>query len=84
MKSASNGGALKVHLQVLHVQVLLVASMDANYMAQPVTDQHKSRVAVREAAYHMGTAAEPQVHSFNDISSWHRLAMYVALTASSL
>ena len=57
MKSASNGGILNGSLQVLHVHVLLVAPLSTSHMAQPGTDQHQSRVAVREAANHPGTAA---------------------------
>ena len=56
MKSASNGDILKGGLQVLHVHVLLVAPLGAGHMAQPGTDQHEGGVAVREVAYHAGTA----------------------------
>lgn len=48
MKSSSNGGILKGHLQVLHVHVLLVALLGAGYMAEPGIDRHESRVAVWE------------------------------------
>ena len=57
MQSASNGGVLKGRLQVLHVHVLLIAPLGTSHMAQPGTDQHEGGVAVREAAYHAGTAA---------------------------
>jgi len=57
MKSASNEGILNGSLQVLHIHVLLVAPPGAGHMAQPGTDQHQSRVAVRETAYHTGAAA---------------------------
>ena len=67
MKSASNGGILNGSLRVLHVHVLLVASMGASHMAQPGTNQHEGRVAVREAAYHTGAAANLLVQPFNDI-----------------
>ena len=67
MKSASNGGVLKGGLQVLHVHVLLVAPLGAGHMAQPCTDQHKGRVAVRETAHHTGAAADLPVQAFNNI-----------------
>ena len=67
MKSAGNGGVLKGILQVLHVHVLLVAPLGAGYMAQPGTDQHEGRVAVRETARHTGAAADLPVQPLNDI-----------------
>ena len=67
MKSASNGGVLKGGLQVLHVHVLLVAPLGTGHMAQPGTDQHKGRVAVRETAHHTGAAADLPVQPLNDI-----------------
>ncbi len=36
-------------------------------MAQPGTDQHESRVAVRETAYYTGAASDLPVQPFNDI-----------------
>ena len=69
MKSASNGGILNGSLQVLHVHVLLVAPLGTSHMAEPGTDQHKCRVAVREAADHTGTAADLPVQPLNDIVS---------------
>ena len=50
MKSASNKGALKGRLQVLHVHVLLVVPLGASHTAQPGTDQHEGRVTSRETA----------------------------------
>ena len=67
MKSASNGGILNGSLQMLHVHVLLVAPLGTSHMAQPGTDQHQGRVAVREAANHTGTAADLSVQSLNHI-----------------
>ena len=67
MKSASYRGVLQNGLQVFHVHVFLVAPLSAGYMAQPGTDQHKGRVAIRETAHHPGTAADLPVESFNDI-----------------
>lgn len=58
MKSASNGGILNGSLQMLHVHVFLVAPLCAGHMAEPGTDQHESRVAVREAANNTGAAAD--------------------------
>ena len=58
MKSASNGGVFKGRLQVLHVHVLLVAPLGTSQMEQPGTDQHESRVAVRETAHHTSAATD--------------------------
>lgn len=57
MKSASNGGVLNGNLQVLHIHVLFVAPLGAGHMAQPGTDQHQSRVAIRETAHYTGSVA---------------------------
>ena len=67
MKLASNGDVLNSRLQVLHVHVLLVAPLGTSHMAQPGTDQHESRVTVRETANHTGAAADLPVQTFNDI-----------------
>ena len=67
MKSASNGDVLNGSLQVLHIHVLLVAPLGTSHMAQPGTDQHEGRVAIREATYHTGAAADLPVQPFNDI-----------------
>ena len=67
MKSASNGGVFKGYLQVLHVHVLLVAPLGTGHMAQPSTDQHESRIAVRKTTHHASAAADLPVQSFNDI-----------------
>ncbi len=67
MKSASNGGVLKGHLQVLHIHVLLVATLGTGYMAQPGTDHHKGRVTVRKTAHHTSAAADLPVQPLNDI-----------------
>ena len=67
MKSASNGDVLNGSLQMLHIHVLLVAPLGAGHMAQPGTDQHESRVAVRETAYYTGAASDLPVQPFNDI-----------------
>ena len=58
---------LKDNLQVLRVHVLLVAPLGASHMAKPDTDQHQSRVTVRETAYHTDTAADFPVQPLNDI-----------------
>jgi len=52
---------------VLHIHVLLVAPLGASYMAEPGTDQHQSRIAIREAAHYSGAAADLPVEPFNDI-----------------
>ena len=67
MKSACNAGVLKGRLQMLHVHVLLVAPLGTGYMAQPGTDQHEGRVAIRETAHHTGTAADLPVQPLNYI-----------------
>ena len=68
MKSASNGGVLNGSLQVLHIHVLLVAPLGAGHMAQPGTDQHEGRVAIREGP-HPGPAANLPVQPFNHVVS---------------
>lgn len=67
MKSASDGGILKSRLQVLHVYVLLVAPLGTGHMAQPSTDQHESKIAVRKTTHHASAAADLPVQLFNDI-----------------
>ena len=52
---------------MLHIHVLLVAPLGAGYMAQPGTDQHQSRVAIREASNHAGAAADLPVQPLNHI-----------------
>ena len=52
---------------MLHIHVLLVAPLGASYMAEPGTDQHQSRIAIREAAHYSGAAADLPVEPFNDI-----------------
>ena len=67
VKSASNGGIFKGCLQVLHVHVLLAAPLGTGHMAQPGTDQHQSRVAIRKTAHHTSAATDLPVQPFNDI-----------------
>ena len=67
MKSASNRDVFHSRLQVLHIHVLFVAPLSSGHMAQPGTDQHQSRVAVRECAHHTGPAADLPVQSLNHI-----------------
>ena len=67
MKSASNKGALKGRLQVLHVHVLLVVPLGASHIAQPGTGQHQGRVSVRERSHHTGATANPPVQSLDDV-----------------
>lgn len=67
MKSASNGGILKDRLQVLHVHILLVASLGAGQMVQPGTGQYEGRVAVWETTHHTGATANLPIQPFNDI-----------------
>ena len=49
---------------MLHIHVLLVAPLCASYMAEPGTDQHQSRIAIREAAHYSGAAADLPVEPF--------------------
>lgn len=67
MKSASNRGVLKDCLQVLHIHVLLVAPLGTGHIAQPGTNQHEGRVAVRKTTHHTNAAADFPVQSFNGI-----------------
>ena len=67
MKLASNGGILSGGLQMLHVHVLLVAPLGSSHMAEFGTDQHESRVAIRETAYHPGTAEDFPIQPFNQL-----------------
>ena len=67
MKLTSNGGVLNGSLQVLHVHVFSVAPLGASHMAEPGTYQHESRVAVREAPNHTGTAADLPVQTFQHV-----------------
>ena len=52
---------------MLHVHVLLIAPLGAGHMAEPGTDQHKGRIAIREGAYHPGAAADLPVEPFDHI-----------------
>lgn len=65
MQLVSDGSFLKSSLQVLLIHVLLVAPLDAGYMAQPDTDQHESRVAFRETAHHTSAVANLPVQPLN-------------------
>lgn len=67
MKSAGNGGTVEGSLQMLHVHILLVAPLGAGHMAEPGTDQHEGRVAIRESAHHPGAAADLPVESLDHI-----------------
>ena len=50
-----------------YVHVLLVAPLGTGHMAQPGTDQHQSRVAIRKTAHHTSAATDLPVQPFNDI-----------------
>ena len=54
---------------MLHIHVLLVTPLGASHMAQPGTDQHESRIAIRERTNHTGPAADFPVQPFNYIVS---------------
>ena len=67
MKSAGNEGVVRDRLQVLHVHVYLVAPLGASHMAEPGTDQHKCRVAVRETAHHPCPTADLTVQPLDHV-----------------
>ena len=67
MKSAGNRGVVHDRLQVLHVHVFFAAPLGARHMAEPGTDQHQGRVAVREGPHHTGAAADLPVQPFNHV-----------------
>jgi len=62
--TGNGGGVLQGSLQALHIHVLLVASLGADHMAQPDTDQHEGRVTVRETAppASLWSEASPRTH----------------------
>ena len=66
-KSAINRDVPGVSLQALHAHVLLVAPLSAGHMAQPGTDQHEDRTAVRETAHYTSTATDIPVEPLDDI-----------------
>ena len=67
MKSAGNRGVVQSSLQMLHIHVLLVAPLSSRHMTQPRTDQHQSRVPVRERPHHTRPAANLSVQPFDHI-----------------
>ena len=52
---------------MLHIHVLLAAPLGTSYVAEPGTDQHQSRITVREAAHCPCAAEDLLVEPFNDI-----------------
>ena len=52
---------------MLHIHVLLVAPLNASYMAEPGAEQHEGRAAVREGTHHPGAAANLPLVPFHDI-----------------
>ena len=52
---------------MLHIHVLLAAPLGSSYVAEPGTDQHESRITVREAAHYPSAAADLPVEPFYDI-----------------
>ena len=67
MRSAGNRGVLNGRLQVLHIQVFLVAPLGSGYMAQPGADQHQCRISIRKCPHHTGAAADLPVESLDNI-----------------
>lgn len=68
MKSVSNRGVGQSRLQMLHIHVLLVASLGTRHMAKPRTDQCQGEVPIRERPRHMGSAADLTVQPLNFIA----------------
>ena len=52
---------------MFHVHVLLVAPLGTSHVAESGTDQHESRVTVRETTHYSGPAADLPVKPFHDI-----------------
>ena len=52
---------------MLHIHVFLVIPLGAGHMPKPGTDQHQSRVTIRESAHHTSAATDLPVKSLNDI-----------------
>ena len=52
---------------MLRAHVLFAAPLGTGHMAQPGTDQHQGRVAVREGPHHTGAAADLPVQPLNHI-----------------
>ena len=65
---------------MLHIHVLLVAPLGASYMSEPGTDQHQSRIAIREAAHYSGAAADLPVEPFNDIVGADTSPVFAGIT----
>ncbi len=67
IKPVGNRSVFQYRLYVLHIHVLLVAPLDASYVAKSGADQYQSRIAIRETAHHPGAAADLPVETFYDI-----------------
>lgn len=67
MKSASNRGILNGSHHVLHIHVLLAATLVTGHMGQLGTDQHQSRIVVQKDTHHPETAADFSPASKNHI-----------------
>ena len=52
---------------MLRAHVLFAAPLGTGHMAKPCTNQHQSRVAVREGPHHTGAAADLPVQPLNHI-----------------
>ena len=52
---------------MLHIHVLLIAPLGTSHMSRPGTDQHESRVTVRETAHYPDATADLPVQSLNHI-----------------
>ena len=61
------GGIAESGLQVVHVQVLLVAPLGACDMAQAGADEHQGGVAIREGTHNSGAPADLAVETFHDV-----------------
>ena len=52
---------------MLHIHVFLVTPLGARHMAQLGTDQHESKVTIRETTCNTGAATELPIEPLNDI-----------------
>ena len=68
---------------MLHIHVLLISPLGTGHMAQPGTDQHQSRVAIREGSHHTGSVADLPVQPLNHIVGADPCPMLIGEMASA-
>lgn len=59
---------------MLHAHVSLVAPLTTGNVLQSGTDQHESRVPIRETTDHSGPSTDLSVQSFKDVNTVYFLA----------